>query len=399
MKILIPNLIFLYWLLFLNSCAEKQKKAEKDKDTTTFTLPSLDPPLTSYPLVEGLTLPWGIVWGPDNRLWVTERYGRISHIDPENGERHTLLVLKNVAFGDPKKYPDKVITPNSGLLDIALDPDFPTKPYVYVVYCKAVHDTFCVNCLSRFTYKPDTLIDEKVIFDKVQAYSQHDAGRLLFDKTGKILFTTGDYMEDERAQEDTSLNGKILRLNTDGSIPSDNPNPKSYIWAKGFRDPEGLAFGPTGILYNSDHGPDTDDEVNIITKGGNYGWAKIRGIVDKDSELVFDKTHNIIEPIWYWTPTLAPGGIAYFHNSEYPFYDNSIFVAFLKGARLLQLKLDKTGSRVVQTHTYLQKEFGRLRSLCVAPDGRIFAATSNSDGRWSSVGTDDKIITILLPKL
>jgi glucose/arabinose dehydrogenase len=399
MKTLILNVIFLSGLLFLNSCAEKEKKIEKDKDTSAFTPIFPDPPLTSYPVAEGLTLPWGMVWGPDNWLWVTERYGRISRIDPESGEQHTLLVLKNVAYGDPKKSPDKATTPNSGLLDIALDPDFPKKPYVYVVYCKAVHDTFCVNCLSRFTYKPDTLTDEKVIFDKVQAFSQHDAGRLLFDKTGKILFTTGDYMEDERAQEDASLNGKILRLNIDGSIPSDNPDPKSYIWAKGFRDPEGLAFGPTGILYNSDHGPESDDEVNIITKGGNYGWPKVRGIISRDSEVAFDKTNNTIEPMWYWTPTLAPGGIAYFHNSKYPFYDNSILVAFLKGARLLQLKLDKTGNRVVQTHTYIEKEFGRLRSLCVAPDGRIFVSTSNADGRLNALGTDDKIIVVLPMKL
>lgn len=354
--------------------------------------------LTHYDVTDGLRIPWGLVWGPDNWLWVTERYGRVCRVNPETGEQRTLLILKDLAYTSPKTPEYNKRTHNSGLLDIALDPAFEKNHYVYLLYAKHVRDSFYVLNLSRFTYTPDTLKDEKIIFDKIPGFSEHDAGRLLFDPEGKLFITTGDNYHAETSQDDRSLNGKILRINTDGTIPSDNPNPKSYIWAKGFRDPQGIAWGPNGILYNSDHGPFSGDEINIISKEQNYGWPNIEGNINHNHEVAFDDSAHTIEPVWYWTPTLAPGGIAFYKNPDYPAFNNTLLVAFLKGARIIQLEFDKTGQKVIQQREFLKNAYGRLRSLCIAPDGRIFVTTSNADKKLDSHNEDDKIIVIIPPK-
>lgn len=354
--------------------------------------------ITHYPVAEGLRIPWGIVWGPDNWLWITERFGRVSRINPETGEQKMLLHINNVAYTIPNTPEFKTRTHNSGLLDIALDPDFTKNKFVYLVYAKHIRDSDYVLTLSRFTYSPDTLTNEHILYDKIPGFSEHDAGRMLFDQQGKLLLATGDFYRFDTPQDDNSLNGKILRFNRDGTIPNDNPNPKSYVWAKGLRDPQGLAWGQHGILYNSDHGPYIGDEINIITKGGNYGWSDIYGKVDHTTEAEFHLKHNTTEPIWYWTPTIAPGGIAYYKNPHYRLFDNSILVAFLKGARIIQLELDGTGTKVIQQNEYLKNEYGRLRSLCVAPDGRIFVTTSNADKKPDALDVDDKIIVIIPPK-
>jgi glucose/arabinose dehydrogenase len=380
-------------ILFLGSIGAREAKTQSIN-----VLDSIPFAITHYPIAEGLRIPWGIVWGPDNWLWVTERYGRVSRINPETGEQITLLRLGNVAYTSPISPEYKKFMHNSGLLDIALDPAFSTNHYVYLLYAKQKKDSSYVLNLSRFTYTPDTLTAEKIIFDKIPGFTEHDAGRLLFDQKGKLFITTGDSYHSETSQDDRSLNGKILRINTDGTIPNDNPNPKSYVWAKGFRDPQGIAWGKNGTLYNSDHGPFIGDKVNILKKGGNYGWPNVEGNINTPQEEAFDDSIHINEPIWYWTPTLAPGGIAYYNNPEYRTFDNSIFVAFLKGARLIQLELDRSGQKVIQQHEYLKNEYGRLRSLCVAPDGRIFVTTSNADRKSNEHDEDDKIIVIIIPK-
>lgn len=381
----------LFILLLLGAVSLSRAQGDTDADI-------IGVAITHYPIAEGLRIPWGIVWGPDNWLWVTERYGRVSRINPETGEQITLMILQNVAYTRPKTPEYLKRKHNSGLLDIALDPAFEKNHYIYLLYAKHVRDSSYVLNLSRFTYTPDTLIGEKIIFDKIPGFSEHDAGRLLFDSKGKLFITTGDNYQAQTAQDDKSLNGKLLRINTDGTIPEDNPNPKSYVWAKGFRDPQGIAWGRNGILYNSDHGPFIADEINVVHKLKNYGWPNIEGNINHKHEAVFDDSVHTDEPVWYWTPTLAPGGIAYFMNPDYPGFDNTLLVAFLKGARIIQLEFDKTGQKVIQQREYLKNEYGRLRSLCIAPDGRIFVTTSNADKRLDSHDEDDKIIVIIPPK-
>lgn len=379
-------------ILFLLTAVDASK-AQGDTDAEIIGLA-----ITHYPVAEGLRIPWGIVWGPDNWLWVTERYGRVCRINPETGQQKTLLIIKNLAYTKPKTPEYIKHTHNSGLLDIALDPAFDKNHYVYLLYAKHVRDSSYVLNLSRFTYTPDTLTGEKIIFDKIPGFSEHDGGRLLFDSKGKLFITTGDNYQAEMAQDDRSLNGKLLRINSDGTIPDDNPNPKSYVWAKGFRDPQGIAWGRNGILYNSDHGPFIADEINVINILKNYGWPNIEGNINHKHEAVFDDSAHTDEPVWYWTPTLAPGGIAYYTNPNYPGFHNTLLIAFLKGARIIQLEFDKTGQKVIQQREYLKNEYGRLRSLCVAPDGRIFVTTSNADKRSDLHDEDDKIIVIIPPK-
>ena len=173
-------------------------------------------------------------------------------------------------------------------------------------------------------------------------------------------------------------------MNLDGSIPADNPDPSSPVWSIGHRNAQGLVFVGDS-LFSSEHGPDTDDEINIIRRGGNYGWPDVRGICGAGEEA-FCNANNVVEPIMQWTPTIATCGLDYYNNDLIPQWKNSLLLSTLKDATLFQLRLNSTHSAIDSTAEFFENQFGRLRDLCVAPDGRVFISTSN--------GTDDKIIEI-----
>jgi hypothetical protein len=183
-------------------------------------------------------------------------------------------------------------------------------------------------------------------------------------------------------------------MNPDGSIPDDNPFSESYIWSLGHRNPQGLVFGPSGILYSSEHGPNSDDELNIIEKGGNYGWPNVMGYCDGASEIPFCETYNVVEPIMAWTPTLAVAGIDYYDHQAIQEWQHSILMTNLKASRLVVMNLSEDGMSVVDDEQYFSGWWGRLRAVCVAPDGRVFIATSNRDGRGSVRAGDDRIIEL-----
>jgi glucose/arabinose dehydrogenase len=182
-----------------------------------------------------------------------------------------------------------------------------------------------------------------------------------------------------------SKNGKILRINFDGTVPADNPIAGNPLWSYGHRNAQGLVFVGDS-LFSSEHGPDTDDEVNMIHKGANYGWPNVKGDCDANEEE-FCAAHNVIEPLMAWTPTIAPSGMAYYLKDEIPQWKNSLLLCTLKHERLIQLKLDDQEAAVVSTKDYFVGEFGRLRDACISPDGKVYLCTSNGDGA-------DKIIEI-----
>jgi hypothetical protein len=183
-------------------------------------------------------------------------------------------------------------------------------------------------------------------------------------------------------------------MNLDGTIPADNPNPLSYVWSSGHRNPQGL-IKINDIMYSSEHGASTDDELNIILKARNYGWPNVEGYCDKANEKTFCEQNNIVEPIAAWTPTLAVAGIDYYNNDKIPSWKNSILMVVLKSARLVQMKLSDDGKKVVEENHFFTNEFGRLRDICVSPDGRVFISTSNKDGRGNPGVNDDRIIEII----
>jgi len=271
-----------------------------------------------------------------------------------------------------------------GLLGMALHPKFSSSPYVYVAYDYSEGGDYKEK-IVRYTYNGTTLIDPITILDNIDASGIHNGCRLLIGPDLKLFITTGDASNQSLPQNKNAVNGKILRLNLDGSVPGDNPVAGNPLWTWGHRNPQGLVLA-NGILYSSEHGPDSDDELNIIEKGRNYGWPNVKGFCDNSNERSFCTANNIKEPIKNWTPTAAVCGLDYYNNNQIQQWKNSLLLVSLKNARLYQLKLNAAGKQIVETHEFFNSVYGRLRDLCISPDGKVYISTSN--------GSNDKIIVI-----
>jgi glucose/arabinose dehydrogenase len=333
-------------------------------------------------IVTNLDTPWDLLWGPDDHLWFTETYGRISRVDPENGEQTELIIIDEVHE-----------VSESGLLGMVLHPDFFNHPYVYVVYTY-LESSNIMERLVRYTYSEGALDSPLVLIEGIPGASTHDGSRLVIDSELKLYMTTGDARNTSLPQDVNSLNGKVLRLNLDGSVPDDNPISGSYVWSWGHRNAQGLVISPAGIMYSSEHGPSSDDEVNIIEKGRNYGWPTVMGYCDTDAESQFCADSNVVEPIAAWTPTLAVAGLDFYRNGGITHWHNSLLITSLKESELTVLRLSEDGRSVIQEETYFDNWFGRLRDVCISPDGRVFLAVSNRDGRGSVREGDDRIMEI-----
>jgi mono/diheme cytochrome c family protein len=211
----------------------------------------------------------------------------------------------------------------------------------------------------------------------------------------------GDSRNDEKnsgvAQNMKMYGGKVLRYNVDGTIPADNPFPGSPVWALGFRVPQGMVYASNGNLYTSEHGHITNDEVNMVKKGHNYGYPNVSGGCDEPREMDFCAQHNVQPPIMAWTPTLGLAGIAYYNHSAIPQWKNSLLLLALKAQSLRVLQLNERGDSVLNETVYLTEMFGRLRGICISPDGDVYIATGNRD--WTQVEgfpqeKDDRILKI-----
>jgi glucose/arabinose dehydrogenase len=224
-----------------------------------------------------------------------------------------------------------------------------------------------------------------VLLDNITAATTHSGSRLLILPDRTLLMTTGDAQLRPESQNPASLNGKILRLNLDGSIPTNNPTPGSLVYTLGHRNPQGLVRLPIGRIYISDHGETTDDELNLLEAGRNYGWPNVEGFCST-TEQSFCAANNVREPLTVWTPTLAVAGLAYYDSPAIPEWRGSLLLATLKASKLVQLQLSATGDAITGQQDYLLNAFGRLRALCVSPAGRIYMASSN--------GGNDRIITL-----
>ncbi|MRX46588.1 PQQ-dependent sugar dehydrogenase [Pedobacter puniceum] len=335
-------------------------------------------------LQDSLEVPWDIAITNNNFLFFTEQYGAISYINLETHQQQKLLVI-------PEVWHQRT----AGLLAMAVHPDFKQNPYVYVHYTTKT-DTLIFNKLVRYTFKGDTLESPKELL-KVKGFKAHNGGRITFSKSGKILWATGDAYHGDESQDLNFLNGKILRLNPDGSIPADNPNPKSYVWARGFRNMQGITVTNKGNVFTSEHGDAIEDEVNLIEKNRNYGWPAIEGLHNLPEEIVFAQANNTKEPVKSWTPVIAPAGIAYYGSASIPEWNNSLLLTTLKGQSLRVLKLNEEGKAIVSEEIFFENYYGRLRDVCVDANGVIYISTSNKD--WKPqvdfpLPGDDKILKI-----
>ena len=341
-------------------------------------MPDNWPPDSMRVVKQNLDHVWEMEWGPDNYLWFTERYGRISKMDPLNGNIiFTTTITEVVSNGE------------GGLLGMALHPDFSSNGLLYLVY-NYTSNTGYREKVVRYTFSNNSLADSYTVIENIPASNIHNGSRIrvVNDGTGiKIFLTTGDASVSVNAQDLNSTSGKVLRLNLDGSVPADNPFAGNPVWSYGHRNPQGLIFA-NNKWYESEHGPNIEDEVNIIEKGRNYGWPNVNGPCDDGSETTFCTANNVKQPVWSsGGSTIAVCGIAYYNNDRIPQWKNSILMTTLKDASLRQLKLSVDGTSVTNTSMFYKNEFGRLRDICVSPTGRVYISTSNG-------GNSDKIIEI-----
>jgi len=335
--------------------------------------PVTDAEITDAVLTQNLDYPWEILWGPDNMIWMTERGGRISRVNPVNGMANLLLTI-----------PEVLSISEAGLLGMVLHPDFSSNPYLYVAYNYSQGGSYKEK-IVRYTYSGNTLNSPQTILDNITGANFHNGCRLLITPDLKLMITTGDAYFTNNPQDISSLNGKVLRINLDGSVPSDNPFPGNPVWSYGHRNPQGLVLA-NNILYISEHGPSSDDEVNIIEKGRNYGWPDVLGFCNESAEQTYCAANNIKEPIYAWTPTIAPSGLDYYNHDRLPQWKNSLLLATLKNSRLYQIKLNADYKTVKEVNEYFRDKYGRMRDVCISPEGRVYICTSN--------GNNDKIIVI-----
>ena len=326
--------------------------------------------LESRTVISGLDIPWEIIYGPDDHLWVTERYGRISRIDPASGLQNVILDMSALVYQSAE----------SGMLGMALHPEFPDSNYVYVVYTYSSGSV--LERLVRFEYDGSSLVDPFIMIDSIAGNSTHIGSRLRVGPDNNLYMSTGDAQNLALPQNPSSLSGKILRIGLDGSIPADNPIAGSPVWSWGHRNPQGLYFSLTGTLFCSEHGPSNDDEFHIIEKGRNYGWPNVEGYCNTPSEIAFCTDSNVVEPLITWTPTIAPSDLTHYGYSAIPEWQDKYLMTVLKDKQLIAIKTNIAEDSVTSYDTYLTNEFGRLRDICVAPDGRIFLATNGQF--WSN---------------
>lgn len=382
-----------YWILMLSlllfSCGERGERGERSahKKKRLKIVDHLELERTFLQveeLVTGMDVPWDMEFGQDGFLWVTEQAGKIYRINPETGEKLLVLHLKDVF----RKR-------TTGLLGIAVHPDFARYPFVFLNYT-VKRDSSIFSRLMKYTYAKQVLTKPELLLE-INGNTGHNGSRLKISPDGKLIWATGDAHDNKNAQDLKCLNGKVLRLNIDGSIPADNPYPGSYVWARGFRNIQGLTYSTGGKLYTSEHGDAIEDEVNLINSGRNYGWSNIEGMHDLPEEKRFAQQWKTTEPLRSWTPVIAPSGMDYYGSNEISEWHNSLLMTTLKGQSLRMLKLDDNGREITEEWIYFDKHYGRLRDVCVGSDGVVFISTSNRDwnpGPGFPLKGDDRILKI-----
>lgn len=326
-------------------------------DSTEGTLDNIVPEI----VVENLTIPWTIE-KLDDVFYLTERTGGIVKVVDGQAIRQKVDFEKNLSTAS-----------EAGLLGFVLAPDFRQSNLAFAYYTYN-DNSGQFNRIVTLHLNGDTWTEEKILIDKIPSGSVHHGGRLEIGPDGKLYATSGDALESSIAQDVNSLGGKILRMNLDGSIPSDNPTPNSYVYSFGHRNPQGLAWAEDGTMFGSEHGNDANDEINIIEAGNNYGWPLIEGSEKREGLVspLFTSGSNI---------TWAPSGIAY--------YQGKLLGAALRGQAVLEFDLITKVSRPVV------EGLGRIRDVYV-DEPFLYFISNNTDGRGTPEANDDKLYRIEL---
>ena len=328
----------------------------------------------------GLDHPWGIAFLPDGRLLVTERPG------------HVRIVDKSGAISEPlHNAPDVQAQGQGGLLDVAVDPAFATNQTIYLSFSEPGAASSAGTSVVSARLAPDRLLFVKTIyqqFPKVRG-GNHFGGRLVFASDGKLFITQGErYDYRDQAQNLGSGLGKIVRINTDGTIPKDNPfvgqsGARPEIWSYGHRNVEAAALDPsTGQLWTVEHGAMGGDELNHPEAGKNYGWPVITYGRDYNGRKIGEGVEKagLEQPVYYWDPVIAPSGMAFYTGDAFPAdWKGNILIGGLASERLVLLII--VNGHVAREERYLGELDARIRDVQIGPDGLIYVATDETRGR------------------
>lgn len=329
--------------------------------------------------VGGLQRPWCVAFLPTGELLVTEKYRGLRVV------RDGALVPEPVT-GVPQGVFAKE---DSGLLDVALDPDFASNRLLYLSFAEGSEEANR-TAIWRARYEDGRLVDGRVIFrarpDK--AGSSHPGGRMLFLPDGTLLLTVGDGFEYKAAAQDLGSHlGKILRLTRDGAAPADNPfagraGALPEIWTLGHRNPQGLALDrATGTVWEHEHGPRGGDEVNRLRAGANYGWPLVTHGIDYDGTVISERAFapGIERSSFFWAPSIAPSGLAVYRGKAFPDWDGKLLVGALAGKSVNRLRFNDKPQFFVEEERMFVPLGRRVRDVREGPDGLVYVLTDEDD--------------------
>ncbi len=347
-------------------------------DTQAQTINSQQAKFKIETIADGLSYPWSVAFIPDNGYLVTERDGRLWHIN-QAGKKTEI-----------KGVPDVQAQGQGGLLEIAISPDFTKDNLVYLSYAGGTRFDFNTELAhAKLDLKTHTLSDLKIIFkaDPKMSGGNHFGGKVLFLPDGTLLLTLGERNRKDEAQKTNHHLGKIVRLNRDGTIPQDNPfigkeGFKPEIFTYGNRNVQGIALQPgTNRIWEHEHGPKGGDEVNILKPGANYGWPAITYGVNYTGFKITDKTQmpGMEQPVIHWTPSIAPSGMAFYDGEHFPQWKGDIFIGALAGTHLRRLEVKD--DKITAQEVLLEDMEERIRDVRNGPDGYIYLLTDSVDGR------------------
>ncbi len=334
-------------------------------------------------VADGLARPWAIDFLPDKRMIVTERGGRMRIVSPDGKKSAAIKGVPGVDVGG-----------QGGLLDVAVHPDFAQNRLIYWSFSEAGKGgNSTAVARGKLSADGKALEDVKVIFSQKPKLrsNMHFGSRLVFDGKGHLFVTLGERSAAKfrgQSQELNSHLGKVVRLMEDGSVPKDNPfvgkaRALPEIWSYGHRNPQAAAINPaTGALWEIEHGPMGGDEINLPEPGKNYGWPLVSYGVNYDGTPVGtgkSEAPGMENPIYQWTPVIAPSGMAFYTGDSLAQWKGNLFVGGLRAGALVRLELD--GAKVMHEERLLEEMGMRIRDVAQGPDGALYVVTDASDGQ------------------
>ena len=325
-------------------------------------------------LVGGISRPWALAFLPNGDFLVTIRAGR-------------LLRISGDTIQEVSGLPEIATTGQGGLLDVVLDPDFASNSRIYFSHAvSGSGGTGTAITRARLSGTRLSNVEEIFRMDRLTFSGRHFGSRLAFMDDGTLLFTIGDRGERDRSQDLGDHAGSTLRINPDGSIPADNPyvddpNALDAIYSYGHRNAQGMAIDPeTGRIWQHEHGPQGGDELNLVQPAENYGWPEVTFGREYGTGFPIgeDTAPEVPDPLTYWTPSIAPSGLALYRGDQFPEWDGDLFVGALAGRHLRRIELD--GTRVVGEEVLLEGTLGRIRDARTGPDGFLYLLTDEDNG-------------------